>query len=453
MRYALTKKISVFVFGVLLSGTFVFLYAWQDAPSVGAQESVAELRARIQQNQIELQKIEAEIKEYEQQLTQVGSEKKTLQTAIRELDLARKKIQSDVRSTEQKISNTDLEIQEIEREIHVKELEIQRDVDAIAEMFRTIDQLESESMVELVLAHSSMAEVWNTFEEHALLRESLRDDMRRLTALKSEYEHAKGRTEKKRVQLDDLKNELSGEKKALDQTRTQKDTLLDKTKNEEANYQRILAEKKVAREKFEKEMASYEAQIKFILNPSSIPAAGSGILRWPLDQTFMANCTERSTAFGNTYCITQYFGNTAFAQSGAYNGKGHNGVDFGSPTGTKVVSALAGTVVETGDTDAVTGCLSYGKWVLVRHQNGLSTLYAHLSSIGVSAGQQVTTGQLIGHSGNTGYSTGPHLHFSVFASAGVNVVRLGDVKAITSCGAARVPVAGFEAYLNPMQYL
>jgi murein DD-endopeptidase MepM/ murein hydrolase activator NlpD len=167
----------------------------------------------------------------------------------------------------------------------------------------------------------------------------------------------------------------------------------------------------------------------------------------------MADCLERTGTFGNKFCLTQYFGNTAFAQSGAYNGKGHNGVDFGVPPGTKVTAALAGTVVETGNTDAVSGCLSYGKWILVRHPNGLSTLYAHLSAISVSAGQQVVTGQLLGYSGNTGYSTGPHLHFTVYASSGVNVVRLGDVKAITSCGAARVPVAGFEAYLNPLDYL
>ena len=80
-------------------------------------------------------------------------------------------------------------------------------------------------------------------------------------------------------------------------------------------------------------------------------------------------------------------------------------------------------------------------------------MYAHLSIISVLPGQNVTTGQLLGYSGNTGYSTGPHLHFTVYATEGVNVVRLGDVKAKTNCGAARIPVAGFEAYLNPMSYL
>jgi len=419
----------------------------------GAQESAAELRAKILKSQVELKKIEEEIQKFEHELTQVGAEKKTLQNAIHQLDLSRKKIQGDVRATEQKISSTDLEIEELEREIHIKEIEIQRDLDAIGVSFRTIDQLENETMVEMLLAHNSLAEVWDTLEEQLLVRESLRADLKALSALKREYEAAKSRALSKRNELGVLKSELSGEQSALDQTRAQKDTLLDATESEEANYQRLLAEKKAAREKFEKEMASFEAQLKFILDPSSIPAAGSGVLRWPVDPSIMSGCLSRTATFGNKFCLTQYFGNTAFAQSGAYNGQGHNGIDFGISPGTKVVASLAGRVVETGNTDAVPGCLSYGKWILLQHANGLSTLYAHLSAVSVSQGQQVQTGQLIGYSGNTGYSTGPHLHFTVYASKGVNVVRLGEVKAITSCGAARVPVAGYEAYLNPMDYL
>lgn len=421
--------------------------------TVHAQESVTELRAKIEQSQTELRKIEEEIAKYEKELTSVGAEKKTLQNAIHELDLARKKIQSDVRATEQKIKTTDLEIEELGREIQIKELEIRRDQEAVAASFRTLDTYETQNMVEMLLAYESLAEIWEAIEYQTVLRESLREDMRSLTERKEAYEVAQARSITKRADLDTLKGELSGEQKALDQTRTHKDSLLKETKNQEAGYQQLLAEKKAAREKFEKEMAAYEAQIKFILNPTTIPAAGSGVLTWPVDGAFMTGCAGRSSVYGNTHCVTQYFGNTAFAQSGAYNGKGHNGIDFGIPQGTKILSAQNGKVVETGNTDAVPGCLSYGKWILIEHPNGLSTLYAHLSAVSVSNGEVIAKGQLIGYSGNTGYSTGPHLHFSVFASAGVNVVRLGDVKAITSCGPARVPVAGYEAYLNPMSYL
>jgi len=419
----------------------------------GAQESVEELQEKIKDSQKELEKIEAEIKAYEKQLTQVGAEKSTLQNAIKELDLARQKLQGNIRATQQKINSTDLEIQELEREIYVKELEIERNMDAVARSFQTIDQIESQSFIEMVLGNDSLADVWDMLEQQTSIQESLREGIRVLSALRDEYQTAKEATLDKREQLGVLASELTGEKRALDGTRTQKDTLLSQTKNKEAEYQRVLEQKRAARAAFEKAIADYESQIRFILDPSTIPRAGSGVLRWPVDAGFMAQCASRQSTFGNSYCLTQYFGNTAFAKSGAYNGQGHNGIDFGVPTGTKITAALGGTVVETGNTDAVSGCLSYGKWVLIEHGNGLSTLYAHLSSINVTGGQSVSTGQLIGHSGNTGYSTGPHLHFTVVASKGVQVVRLGDVKSITSCGPARVPVAGFEAYINPLDYL
>ncbi|MDQ3014888.1 MAG: M23 family metallopeptidase, partial [bacterium] len=132
------------------------------------------------------------------------------------------------------------------------------------------------------------------------------------------------------------------------------------------------------------------------------------------------------------------------------NGSGHNGIDLGVPIGTAIKSAGVGEVVASGDTDTVCPRASYGKWVLIKHSNGLSTLYAHLSLIKVSAGQAVESGSIIGYSGNTGYSTGPHLHFTVYASQGVQVVN----RPSQACGGTyTMPVADLKAYLNPLSYL
>ena len=229
--------------------------------------------------------------------------------------------------------------------------------------------------------------------------------------------------------------------------------MLTVTKSKEAEFQALLNEKREAREQLEAELRDFESQLEFTLDPTKIPRAGSGVLGFPLDLTFMNRCGDREGTFGNLYCITQYFGNTKFAQSGAYNGKGHNGMDFGAPEGTKVVSAHSGIVEAVGNTDTIRGCYSYGKWILVRHANGLATLYAHLSHIGVERGEAVASGGFLGYSGNTGYSTGPHLHFTVFVADQVRIVRLGDIKTITNCANAHIPVAPTEAYLNPLSYL
>ncbi len=85
----------------------------------------------------------------------------------------------------------------------------------------------------------------------------------------------------------------------------------------------------------------------------------------------------------------------------------HDGVDYAVPYGTPVRAAGAGTVVHTGYSQG------YGHTVILEHQKGMRTLYAHLSSYEVTPGQRVGRGQVIAKSGNTGRSTGPHLHFEV----------------------------------------
>jgi murein DD-endopeptidase MepM/ murein hydrolase activator NlpD len=86
----------------------------------------------------------------------------------------------------------------------------------------------------------------------------------------------------------------------------------------------------------------------------------------------------------------------------------HNGIDIGVDMGTPVRAAMNGVVAETGYNS------SYGNYILLYHHAGWESLYGHLQSISVSSGQRVSAGQRIAYSGNTGYSTGPHLHFSVF---------------------------------------
>lgn len=89
---------------------------------------------------------------------------------------------------------------------------------------------------------------------------------------------------------------------------------------------------------------------------------------------------------------------------------GYNAVDIAAPIGTPVVASASGTVVISRDSGWNGG---YGKYTVVKHSNGTQTLYAHLNEVIVYTGSQVVQGQVIGYVGNTGKSTGPHLHFEV----------------------------------------
>ncbi|MBD3550526.1 LysM peptidoglycan-binding domain-containing M23 family metallopeptidase [Streptomyces sp. JV180] len=109
-----------------------------------------------------------------------------------------------------------------------------------------------------------------------------------------------------------------------------------------------------------------------------------------------------SAPLANPNVTTQYRASGASWSSGY-----HTGSDFQAASGTPVLAIGPGTVVSAGNSG------SYGNEVVIKHEDGMYSQYAHQSSLNVSVGQTVTGGQQIGLSGSTGNSTGPHLHFEV----------------------------------------
>jgi murein DD-endopeptidase MepM/ murein hydrolase activator NlpD len=85
----------------------------------------------------------------------------------------------------------------------------------------------------------------------------------------------------------------------------------------------------------------------------------------------------------------------------------HSGIDIGAPRGTPVLAPAAGTVVYAG------GHAEYGVTLIIDHGNDIKTLYGHLTKVDVAAEQKVERGQMVAHTGNTGRSSGPHLHYEI----------------------------------------
>ncbi|WP_329412381.1 M23 family metallopeptidase [Streptomyces sp. NBC_00704] len=114
--------------------------------------------------------------------------------------------------------------------------------------------------------------------------------------------------------------------------------------------------------------------------------------------------------------VKKYTLSAGFAQAGKMWQSTHSGQDFAVPSGTKVMAAHGGTVVKAGGNGAGDGP-AYGNAIVIKHANGVYSQYAHLSRIEVKIGQVVKTGQEIARSGNTGNSSGPHLHFEIRKTA------------------------------------
>jgi murein DD-endopeptidase MepM/ murein hydrolase activator NlpD len=429
------KLFAAFLIGALLPYTFFIA-----TPSVFAESEIEKLRNEIDSRSNRLMEIEKEIAQFEAQLQEVGAEKKTLQSAINQLELERKKVNAEITKTENRITSTDLEINKLVLEISKTQKSINETEAAIASIIRAEYKAGDVSLLELLLEHEQLSDFWSSYEAH----ESVRDTMSAKVAILDDFElllqAQREENESKRAELSSLRNQYVDQNTVLENNKQEQAELLEVTKSEEQNYQQLLASKREARQQIEQEMRSFESQLQFILDPNTIPVAGTQVFDWPLDNVI----------------ITQYFGGTEFAarNAAAYGGRPyHAGVDMGAPRGTPIKAPLTGTVRATGNTDAVPGCYSWGKWTLIDHANGLTTLYAHQSTISVSPGQKVTTGQIIGYVGNTGFSTGPHLHFTVYAKDGVSVRAFNEIKTVTSCGPATTPVAATDAYLDPMLYL
>ncbi len=409
-------------------------------PSVFAESEIDRLRNQINDRSNRLSEIEAEIAQFEAQLNEVGAEKKTLQSAINQLELERKKVNAEISKTETLITSTDLEINKLILDINSTQKDIDATEAAIGSIIRAEYRSSDDSLIELLLSHNKLSEFWNAFEAHNSVRETMSSKVSELDSFHLLLEEQRSDNEAKRNRLSSLRDQYTDQNQVLVSNKQERAKLLEITKSEERNYQQLLASKEEARDQIIKEMRDFESQLQFILDPNTIPNPGTPVFSWPIDNII----------------ITQYFGGTEFAARNAsvYGGRAyHPGVDFGVPRGTPIHAPLTGTVRATGNTDIVPGCYSWGKWTLVDHSNGLSTLYAHQDVISVTPGQKVSTGDVIGYSGNTGYSTGPHLHFTVYAKAGVTVRKFNEIKTVTSCGPASTPVAATDAYIDPMLYL
>jgi murein DD-endopeptidase MepM/ murein hydrolase activator NlpD len=129
-----------------------------------------------------------------------------------------------------------------------------------------------------------------------------------------------------------------------------------------------------------------------------------------------------------------------------YN-KMHRGLDFAAPRGTPVMAAGDGVIERIGRYGA------YGKYIRIRHSGTYKTAYAHLSGYarGMKTGKRVRQGQVIGHVGTTGRSTGPHLHYEVLRDGGqINPLRL---RLPTGQRLVKAELAAFKTQVRKLRVL
>lgn len=394
----------------------------------------ADISKQIDAKNQELKQLQAEAQQYQAMLSDIGTKANTLQSQIQTYDRTIASIKANIRVTQTKISLTNLQIKQLGTDIHAKEVSIETERQRLGHFLSLLAESDQETAVEILMKNPSVSSFFTSLDEIKNVQQSIQSLLAQLRSDREDLKNRKSEAEQKKLELLALSRDLADQKTLQEYERTARANLLKETKNEERRYQQLLATNEQKRSGLEREINNLEAGLPSF-DRSLIPKAGVGIIGWPLPDPIF---------------ITQYFGNTAFARSGAYSGKGHNGVDFRAANLTPVFAADGGVVRATGDTDSSCPKASYGRWILIDHVNNLSTLYGHLTLIKVSPGDAVNRGDLIGYSGHTGYATGPHLHLSVFVRQAVQVGQLRS----RVCGTIMtLPLSPFGGYLNPLDYL
>lgn len=319
--------------------------------------------------------------EYKNQLNNVKTEKsQVLQNAqnkevqISELEKEINTIQNDINVYSGKIAQTETELQAAEQ----KE---QEQYEAMKLRLRTMYEDNNTTYVSLLFSGDSLSEVVSYIE---IIKQMVGHDNNMHDAL-----------EKTRQEIADKKQSLEDEKAVLDAKKSDIQTKQNTLVSEKAQLDSMAAKLSAEESQLLKKISAIEAEeramqqrIMAASTHSATSNYGGGKLGYPCP----ANITS---PYG--YRIHPIFGTR----------KLHTGVDFAAPTGTSIAAAADGKVILASSYGG------YGNAVIIDHGGGLTTLYAHNSSLLVSVGQQVKRGQVIAKSGSTGNSTGPHCHFEV----------------------------------------
>ncbi len=398
-----------------------------------------ELKNQINSATARIEQLQKEIAQIGGDISATSQQRITLENEVKKIEQTRQALLKEQEVTSSKITRTSLRIEDLNNEITTKEQRISLQQAGIGEAIRLMHEYDQLTPFEMLLSEREISDFWEEIDTLQTLESSSRRRIRELKGLQNELRGVVTEQLTEKEQLELLKDDIVSQKELVEQNKKEQETLVKKTKNKEELFKQQLAVKQAQLSAFEEEIKAYESQLRFLANPNALPGRGTAPLSWPLD----------------SIVVTQLFG----AKTGPHRtyANGHSGTDFRARTPQKVYAMADGIVMGTGNTDVACAGVSFGQWITIAHTNNLVSTSAHLSLRSVEKGQKVTRGQVIGYTGNTGRSTAPHLHISLYAGVdanGNNPVEVVGAPSIACAGKTLIqPRASREAYLDPLDYL
>jgi len=336
-----------------------------------------------------LERAESDKKEAKNKLDSIKSDKSDMEAQKATIDKELANVENQVYAIDQDIAATETKIAEKEAELEVAEQKLTEYSDTYKTRLRIMYENNDTSYLSVIFGAKDFSDLLYRIELVNQVVEYDRGILKTLDDARQTIEDAKNEIEEEKEVLL-LNRKIQNEKKAeLESVRATKQAILDKLMADEEKYKAILDAADREEESVRREIQALTSQSSSNTTSSAAVYSG-GALAWPAPST--------------TYITSPYGWRFHPIQK---RNKLHTGVDIGAGYGASVVAAEGGTVLRAGWNGG------YGQYIVIDHGNGLSTLYAHNSTLLVSAGQVVTRGQKIALVGSTGNSTGPHLHFEV----------------------------------------
>lgn len=322
------------------------------------------------------------------QLNNVKAKKASVADEVLSIDSEINRVENEIESTARAIEKSKADLLIREEELKIAEENCMEYDEDFKTRARIMYENGTSSYLEVLLGASSFGDFLSRIEMVKEIVEYDRKILGEMKATRDALAEAKAALELEKANLEAKEVELANMKIELGYRLEAKQALLDQLYADEAEYAKAYEKAEADEQKIQRELqaqAQREAQ-----NGTQTKYTGTGKFLWPVP------ASQRVTSkYG--YRIHPVYKTKKF----------HAGIDIGAGYGSAIVAAESGTV-----TTATYGS-GYGKYVVVNHGSGLTTLYAHCSSLLVKVGDKVTRGQTIAKVGSTGVSTGNHLHFEV----------------------------------------
>jgi murein DD-endopeptidase MepM/ murein hydrolase activator NlpD len=374
------------------------------------QAEINAKNSQIQQLERQIQDIQNKKNQTAQQKSSKEAELNTLKQKVSSLNSDIKKLQGQLNEVGQKINETDSNIQQTTQNIQDLEIKISENKENIKKL---VEGLYKSSLVRneviAVAGAEQLSDVFSQVEYSDTIQMQIQILLDEII--------------EKKIALDATNQSLANQKATLSSTQGALEDTKESIENSKNTVQNQAKSSEITVNQLNSSLNNLNSQQKTLEDKRKATAVELANLEAALLRQFGRGGGTVCSARGYSWPvqggrITQGFGMTPFARSGAYGGAGHNGIDIGAPTGTPVYATTTGTVVSVGFNNN-----SYGKWIVIRHTDGYYSLYGHLNQQRVSNGQTVSRGQHIGDIGSTGFATGPHLHFTIYLP---NSLRIGS---------------------------